>query len=94
MRKLNTFRAALLAVMFSTVIGIGVGLARLSSNLLLAKIASAYVELLRNIPLVVQLFFWYAVIAESFPAPAQAMCWLGPTPCSTCGTNAVRAPNS
>jgi len=70
---LNTFRAALLAVMFSTVIGIGVGLARLSSNLLLAKIASAYVELLRNIPLVVQLFFWYAVITESFPAPDQAL---------------------
>jgi len=70
---LNTFRVALLAVVFATVIGVGVGLARLSSNLLLAKLASAYVELLRNIPLVVQLFFWYALITDSLPAPAQAL---------------------
>ena len=70
---LNTFRVALFAVVFSTVIGVAVGLARLSPNWLLAKLASAYVELLRNIPLVVQLFFWYAVITESFPAPAQAL---------------------
>jgi general L-amino acid transport system permease protein len=70
---LNTFRVALLAVVFSTVIGVAVGLARLSPNWLLTKLASTYVELLRNIPLVVQLFFWYAVITESFPAPAQAL---------------------
>lgn len=70
---LNTFRVALLAIAFSTVIGVAIGLARLSPNWLLAKLASAYVELLRNIPLVVQLFFWYAVIAESLPAPAQAL---------------------
>ena len=69
---LNTFRVGLLAVVFSTFIGAAIGLARLSSNWLLAKLAAAYVELLRNIPLVVQLFFWYAVITESFPAPAQA----------------------
>jgi len=70
---LNTFRVALLAVLFSSVIGTAIGLARLSPNWLLAKLASAYVELLRNIPLVVQLFFWYAVITESLPAPAQAL---------------------
>ena len=70
---LNTFRVALLAVFFSTFIGVAVGLARLSPNWLLAKLASGYVELLRNIPLVVQLFFWYAVITESLPAPAQAL---------------------
>jgi general L-amino acid transport system permease protein len=54
---LNTFRVALLAVLFSTVIGVAIGLARLSPNWLLAKLAAGYVELLRNIPLVVQLFF-------------------------------------
>jgi general L-amino acid transport system permease protein len=70
---LNTFRVALLAVVFSTVIGVAIGLARLSTNWLLAKLAAAYVELLRNIPLVVQLFFWYAVISESFPVPSQAL---------------------
>lgn len=70
---LNTFRVALLAIVISTIIGVAIGLARLSHNWLLAKLAAAYVELLRNIPLVVQLFFWYAVITESFPAPAEAL---------------------
>ncbi len=70
---LNTFRVALLAVALSTVIGVAVGLARLSPNWLVVKLASGYVELLRNIPLVVQLFFWYAVITDSLPAPTQAL---------------------
>ena len=70
---LNTFRVALLAMAFSTIIGVAIGLARLSPNWLLAKLAAGYVELLRNVPLIVQLFFWYAVITESFPAPAEAM---------------------
>lgn len=70
---LNTFRVAALAVIFSTAIGVAVGLARLSSNWLLAKLASGYVELLRNMPLVVQLFFWYALITDNFPAPAEAL---------------------
>lgn len=70
---LNTARVALLAIFFSTCIGLLIGLARLSPNWLLAKFAAAYVEVLRNVPLVVQLFFWYAVITESFPAPADAL---------------------
>jgi general L-amino acid transport system permease protein len=70
---LNTFRVALLAIVFSTIIGVAIGLCRLSPNWLLGQFAAAYVELLRNIPLVVQLFFWYAVITESLPAPNQAL---------------------
>jgi general L-amino acid transport system permease protein len=70
---LNTFRAAALAIFFSTVIGALIGLARLSQNWLLAKLASAYIEVIRNTPLVVQLFFWYALITEGLPAPAQAL---------------------
>jgi general L-amino acid transport system permease protein len=50
-----------------------VGLARLSSNWLVAKLASAYVEVMRNIPLIVQLFFWYAVISENLPGPRDAL---------------------
>ncbi len=69
----NTFRVALPAIFFSSVIGMALGLARLAPNWLLAKLASAYVEVIRNVPLVVQLFFWYAVITESLPAPAQAL---------------------
>ena len=70
---LNTVRVAILAIVFSTIIGVMIGLARLSPNWVVAKLASAYVEVLRNVPLVVQLFFWYAVINETLPAPAQAL---------------------
>lgn len=70
---LNTFRVALPAILFSSVIGGALGLARLAPNWLLAKLASGYVEVLRNVPLVVQLFFWYAVITESLPPPAEAL---------------------
>ena len=70
---LNTFRVATLAIFFSTIFGMLIGLARLAPNWLLAKLASAYVEVLRNVPLVVQLFFWYALITESLPAPAEAL---------------------
>jgi len=69
----NTFRVALPAIFFSSSIGCALGLARLASNWLLAKLASVYVEVIRNVPLVVQLFFWYAVITESLPAPAEAL---------------------
>ena len=70
---LNTLRVAALAIFFSTIIGVAIGLARLSPNWLLMKLAAAYVEAIRNVPLVVQLFFWYAVITESLPAPANAL---------------------
>ncbi|HEY7715735.1 MAG TPA: ABC transporter permease subunit [Candidatus Binatia bacterium] len=70
---LNTLRVAMLAIVFSTVIGGSIGLARLSTNWLLAKTAGVYVELLRNVPLIVQLFFWYALITESLPAPGDAL---------------------
>jgi general L-amino acid transport system permease protein len=69
---LNTCRIALLAIVAATFIGVSIGLARLSTNWLLAKLAAAYVETLRNVPLLVQLFFWYAVISESLPAPESA----------------------
>lgn len=70
---LNTFRVAGLAIVLSTVLGVCVGLARLSPNWLLARLAGGYVEVLRNVPLVVQLFFWYAVITEILPAPGDAL---------------------
>jgi len=68
----NTFRVASLGIVFATFLGTLLGLARLSPNWLLAKLAAAYVEVIRNVPLLVQLFFWYTVIADGLPAPAQA----------------------
>jgi general L-amino acid transport system permease protein len=69
---LNTFRVATIGVILATLLGTLLGLARLSPNWLLAKLAAAYVETVRNVPLLVQLFFWYAVISENLPAPADA----------------------
>ena len=70
---LNTLRVSALAIVLSTMLGVFIALARLSNNWLLAKLAAAYVEVIRNVPLVVQLFFLYAVITESLPAPADAL---------------------
>lgn len=70
---LNTIKVAVIGVVLATFLGTIVGVARLSSNWLVAKIATVYVEGLRNIPLLLQLFFWYAVITVSLPGPRQAM---------------------
>jgi general L-amino acid transport system permease protein len=69
----NTFRIAAIGVVFATLLGTLIGLARLSPNWLLARIAAAYVEVIRNVPLLVQLFFWYAVITENLPDPGDAL---------------------
>lgn len=64
----NTIRVALIGIVLATVIGIVVGVARLSSNWLVKKLAGIYVEVIRNIPLLVQLFFWYfAVMLTALP---------------------------
>jgi len=64
----NTIRVAVIGIVLATVIGTIVGVARLSSNWLVKKLAGIYVEIIRNIPLLVQLFFWYfAVMLTSLP---------------------------
>jgi general L-amino acid transport system permease protein len=70
---LNTFRVAAAGIVLATCLGALIGLARLSRNWLLAKFAAAYVEVIRNVPLLVQLFFWYALITEYLPAPGDAL---------------------
>jgi general L-amino acid transport system permease protein len=69
---LNTLRVAVIGIVLATLLGTLIGIARLSSNWLVAKIASIYVEVMRNIPLLLQLFFWYALISEALPGPRQA----------------------
>jgi general L-amino acid transport system permease protein len=69
----NTLRVALIGILAATFIGTAVGLFRLSKNFLLRTLAAAYVEFIRNSPLLVQLFFWYAVITEGLPAPREAL---------------------
>ena len=69
----NTLQVALIGIVLATLVGTAVGLFRLSKNLLLRTLAGVYVEFIRNSPLLVQLFFWYTVIAEVLPAPREAL---------------------
>ena len=68
----NTLYVAALGVVLATILGTVMGLARLSSNWLVRKLAQIYVETFRNIPLALQLFFWWGVLRGSAPAPRQA----------------------
>lgn len=70
---LNTLRVALLGVVLATILGTVVGVARLSKNWLIAYLASFYVEVMRNIPLLLQLFFWYSVITGLLPTVRSAV---------------------
>jgi len=69
---LNTLRAAVLGIVLATILGTLIGVGRLSKNWLMAKVCSVYVEIMRNVPLLLQLFFWYALITENMPGPRQA----------------------
>ncbi len=70
---LNTLVLAALGVILATLIGFLVGIARLSTNLLVSGLAAIYVETLRNVPLLLQIFFWYFAVLQSLPAPKQSL---------------------
>lgn len=65
---LNTLRVALLGVVLATLLGIVVGLARLSSNWLVRNLANVYIESIRNVPLLVLLFFWFFAVFQQLPS--------------------------
>ncbi len=70
---LNTIRVAVLGIIFATILGIIVGVARLSTNWLVNKLAAGYIEVLRNIPLLVLLIFWYTGFFLKLPDVKQAI---------------------
>jgi general L-amino acid transport system permease protein len=70
---LNTLLVSVIGIFFATIIGVTVGIGRLSSNLLIAKAAEVYVEIFRNIPLLLQLFFWYYAALRALPLPENAI---------------------
>jgi general L-amino acid transport system permease protein len=69
---LNTLKVALVGNILAVIVGVFVGIMRLSSNWLVSKVAYIYIECLRNIPLLLQLFFWYALFTDIFPSVRQA----------------------
>ena len=74
---LNTLLIAALGILLTTVIGFVVGIARLSPNPLAAKAAAAYVEVFRNIPLLLQIFFWYFAVLRPLPSPRDGIVFMG-----------------
>jgi general L-amino acid transport system permease protein len=74
---LNTLLVAVIGIFFATIIGFLVGLGRLSPNWLLSRVAGAYVELVRNLPLLFQILFWYLAVLSTLPNPRQSISLFG-----------------
>lgn len=70
---LNTLKVSFVGIVLTVVLGTLVGIARLSTNWLLSRMAAIYIEVLQDIPVLLQLFFWYAVFYEILPSPRQAL---------------------
>lgn len=70
---LNTLLVSAIGVFFATIIGFIVGIARLSSNWLASRLAAGFVETIRNIPLLLQIFFWYFAVLRTMPSPRQSL---------------------
>jgi general L-amino acid transport system permease protein len=65
---LNTVLVAVVGIFFATILGFTIGIARLSTNFIVSSLATIYIEVIRNIPLLLQLFFWYFAVLKSMPA--------------------------
>jgi len=74
---LNTILVSAIGIIFATIIGVVVGIARLSNNYLIKRSAAVYVEFFRNIPLLLQIFFWYFAALRALPLPEDAEPILG-----------------
>ncbi|WP_029590165.1 amino acid ABC transporter permease [Franconibacter pulveris] len=70
---LNTLLVSALCIVFASVLGFFLGLARLSENWLLRKLSTIYIETFRNIPPLLQIFFWYFAVLRNLPGPRQAV---------------------
>lgn len=75
---LNTLKVSLVGIVLATLLGLIAALARLSSNWLVSNIAAAYINIIRNIPLLVQLFIWYFAVFQQLPPVQEALTLPGP----------------
>jgi len=69
---LNTLLVSGIGILLATILGFIVGVARLSPNWLIQKMAAVYIELIRNVPLLLQIFFWYFAVLRALPGPRQS----------------------
>jgi general L-amino acid transport system permease protein len=70
---LNTLKVSFIGIVLTVLLGTMVGIARLSSNWLVSRLAAVYIEVFQDIPVLLQLFFWYAIFYEMLPSPRQAL---------------------
>lgn len=70
---LNTLLVAVLGIILATLLGFVIGVARLSKNWLVSRIATVYIETFRNIPLLLQIFFWYFSVLRTLPSPRESV---------------------
>ena len=70
---LNTLLVSAIGIVLATILGFIVGIARLSTNWLVARIATVYIETVRNIPLLLQLLFWYFAVLQALPHPRDSI---------------------
>lgn len=70
---LNTLLVSAIGIVLATIVGFTVGIARLSPNWIVSRLATAYVEVARNVPLLLQLFVWYFAVLKQLPPPRQSM---------------------
>ncbi|MDI6761499.1 MAG: amino acid ABC transporter permease [Thermodesulfobacteriota bacterium] len=70
---LNTVKVAFIGIVITILLGTIIGVARLSTNWLISKLAALYIELMQDIPVLLQLFFWYAIFYETLPPPREAI---------------------
>jgi general L-amino acid transport system permease protein len=68
----NTLTVAAIGIFFATILGFAMGIARLSKNWLIARVATLYIEIVRNLPLLLQLLFWYGVVLAALPQVRQS----------------------
>jgi general L-amino acid transport system permease protein len=74
---LNTILVSVIGIVFATLIGFIVALGRLSPNWLMSRVAGGYVELIRNLPLLFQMLFWYLAVLAALPGPRQSISLFG-----------------
>ena len=70
---LNTLKVSFIGIVITVVLGTLIGIARLSTNWLVSRLAALYIEVFQDIPVLLQLFFWYAFFYEILPSPRQAL---------------------
>ena len=70
---LNTMLVAFTGIIAATIIGVFIGIARLSKNWLVSRLAMVYIEIFRNIPVLLQIFFWYFAVLRALPAPKNSV---------------------